>query len=45
MSGARVLKVVPTLMCGGTENQFMMLARGLDRSRFDIEFACLRRWG
>jgi L-malate glycosyltransferase len=45
MSGARILKVVPTLMCGGTENQFMMLTRGLDRSRFDIEFACLRRWG
>ena len=29
MSGARVLKVVPTLMCGGTEHQFMLLARGL----------------
>jgi L-malate glycosyltransferase len=45
MSGARVLKVVPTLMCGGTENQFMMLARRLDTARFDVEFACLRRWG
>jgi L-malate glycosyltransferase len=45
MSGARILKVVPTLMCGGTENQFMMLARRLDSSRFDVEFACLRRWG
>jgi L-malate glycosyltransferase len=45
MSGARVLKVVPTLMCGGTENQFMMLARRLDTTRFDVEFACLRRWG
>src|SRR5688500_2324855 len=32
-------------MCGGTENQFMTLARQLDRSRFDLEFACLRRWG
>ena len=32
-------------MCGGTENQFMTLARMLDRTRFDIEFACLRRWG
>jgi glycosyltransferase involved in cell wall biosynthesis len=42
---ARVLNVVPTLMCGGTENQFMALARELDRTRFDIEFACLRRWG
>jgi glycosyltransferase involved in cell wall biosynthesis len=32
-------------MCGGTENQFMTLGRRLDRSRFDLEFACLRRWG
>jgi L-malate glycosyltransferase len=45
MSGARILKVVPTLMCGGTENQFMTLTRRIDRSRFDLEFACLRRWG
>jgi glycosyltransferase involved in cell wall biosynthesis len=42
---ARILKVVPTLMCGGTENQFMTLSRRLDRERFDLEFACLRRWG
>src|SRR5437870_2679768 len=41
----RLLKVVPTLMCGGTENQFMTLGRSLDPSRFDLEFACLRRWG
>ena len=45
MTTARVLNVVPTLMCGGTENQFMTLARMLDRMRFDVEFACLRRWG
>jgi glycosyltransferase involved in cell wall biosynthesis len=45
MSALRVLKVVPTLMCGGTENQFMALTRRIDRSRFDLEFACLRRWG
>ncbi len=45
MTSARILKVVPTLMCGGTENQFMTLGRLLDRSRFDLEFACLRRWG
>jgi glycosyltransferase involved in cell wall biosynthesis len=41
----RLLKVVPTFMCGGTENQFMALARSLDPARFDLEFACLRRWG
>jgi glycosyltransferase involved in cell wall biosynthesis len=45
MTPARILKVVPTLMCGGTENQFMTLGRMLDRSRFDVGFACLRRWG
>ena len=42
---ARILNVVPTLMCGGTENQFMTLSRRLDPERFDVEFACLRRWG
>src|SRR5215510_13772501 len=41
----RLLKVVPTFMCGGTENQFMTLGRSLDRDRFDLEFACLRKWG
>ena len=41
----RLLKVVPTLMCGGTENQFMALGRSLDPARFALEFACLRRWG
>ena len=45
MTQTRILKVVPTLMCGGTENQFMALGRLLDRSQFDLEFACLRRWG
>ena len=41
----RLLKVVPTLMCGGTEHQFMALGRSLDPSRFRLEFACLRRRG
>jgi glycosyltransferase involved in cell wall biosynthesis len=41
----RLLKVVPTFMCGGTENQFMALGRALDPDRFALEFACLRRWG
>ena len=41
----RLLKVVPTFMCGGTENQFMTLGRSLDPNRFALEFACLRRWG
>jgi hypothetical protein len=41
----RLMKVVPTLLCGGTESQVMTLCRALDPSRFDVEFACLRRWG
>jgi glycosyltransferase involved in cell wall biosynthesis len=41
----RLLKVVPTLMCGGTEHQFMALGRSLDPARFALEFACLRRVG
>jgi glycosyltransferase involved in cell wall biosynthesis len=45
VNNVRILNVVPTLMCGGTENQFMTLGRLLDRTRFDLEFACLRRWG
>jgi glycosyltransferase involved in cell wall biosynthesis len=45
MSGIGLIKVVPTLLCGGTENQFMTLARSLDSSRFTLHCACLRRWG
>lgn len=41
----RLLKVLPTLMCGGTETQVMTLCRSLDASRFDLELACLRRIG
>jgi glycosyltransferase involved in cell wall biosynthesis len=44
-SPVRLLNVVPTFMCGGTENQFMALGRSLDPNRFELEFACLRRWG
>ena len=45
MSTIRVMNVVPTLLCGGTETQFMTLARALDTNRFSVRFACLRRWG
>ena len=45
MTNVRILNVVPTLMCGGTENQFMTLGRLIDRTRFEVEFACLRKWG
>jgi glycosyltransferase involved in cell wall biosynthesis len=45
MTGVRLMKVVPTLLCGGTENHFMTLSRALDATRFAVRFACLRRWG
>ncbi len=41
----RVMKVLPTLLCGGTEKQVMTLTRAIDQATFDLEFACLRRWG
>ena len=45
MSAIRLVNVVPTLLCGGTENHFMTLSRSLDPAGFDQRFACLRRWG
>lgn len=45
MNEIRVMNVVPTLLCGGTETQFMTLARALDPKRFSTRFSCLRRWG
>lgn len=44
-SRVRLLKVVTTFMCGGTEQQFMSLSRSLDPGRFALEFACLRKSG
>jgi hypothetical protein len=41
----RILKIVPTLLCGGTENQAMALGRALDPKEYSLEMACLRRWG
>ena len=41
----RILNVVPTLMCGGTENQAITLGRSLDPQKYTLQMACLRRWG
>jgi glycosyltransferase involved in cell wall biosynthesis len=41
----RLTTVLPTLLCGGTEKQVMMLTRRLADDRFAIDFACLRRRG
>src|SRR5690606_13517596 len=39
------LKVVTIFASGGTEGQVHNLVRCLDRERFDLEFACLKKWG
>ncbi len=41
----RVLKVLPTLHCGGTENQVTTLSRALADDGFDLEVACMHRVG
>ena len=41
----RLMKIVPTLLCGGTENQAITLARSLHERGFTVEVACLRRLG
>jgi L-malate glycosyltransferase len=41
----RVMQVVPTLLSGGTEHQFMALTEALDHRHFDLTCACLRRQG
>ena len=47
MSGRRpaVLLMGDTLNLGGTEGQFVAVARGLDRSRWNVDVACLRAEG
>lgn len=41
----KVLQFVTLLASSGTERQVMNLAFGLDGERFDVRFACLKRWG
>jgi len=41
----RVLTVLPTLHCGGTENQVTTLTRALADAGFDLEVACMHRAG
>ena len=41
----RVLLMGDTLNLGGTEGQFVEVARGLDRSRWDVDVACIRAEG
>lgn len=41
----RLLKVMTTFAAGGTEGQVANIARHIDRTRFELQFACLRKWG
>jgi glycosyltransferase involved in cell wall biosynthesis len=41
----RLLKFVTLFAIGGTERQVVNIGKGLDRARFDVEFACLHRVG
>lgn len=41
----KVLKILNHFFIGGTERQFVYVANGLDRSRFAVDVACLRRDG
>jgi glycosyltransferase involved in cell wall biosynthesis len=41
----RILKFLTHFFIGGTERQFVYVANGLDRSRFVVDVACLRREG
>jgi glycosyltransferase involved in cell wall biosynthesis len=40
-----VLQFLTLLAIGGTERQVLNLVQGLDTTRFNIEVACLKRWG
>jgi L-malate glycosyltransferase len=41
----KLLQFMTLFAIGGTERQVMNLARGLEPSRFDVHFACLKRVG
>ena len=41
----RVLQFVTLFASGGTERQVMNLGYGLDPARFDVHFACFKKWG
>jgi glycosyltransferase involved in cell wall biosynthesis len=41
----RVLKFLNHFYVGGTERQFVHIANGLDRTRFDVDVACFKREG
>jgi L-malate glycosyltransferase len=44
-SPIKILKFLTMFAIGGTERQFVYLAKGLDKSRFDIRVGCLSKKG
>ena len=40
-----LLQFVTVFGLGGTERHLVNLSRGLDRSLFDLQLACMNRWG
>lgn len=41
----KLMKFVANFGFGGTERQFMNLGLGLEPSRYEVHFGCLRMWG
>lgn len=41
----RVLKFVSLFMLGGTEHQFVAIAKNLDRTKFELHLACFQKTG
>lgn len=41
----KLMKVMTAYFSGGTEGQVLKLARTLDTRQFELQFACLRKWG
>jgi glycosyltransferase involved in cell wall biosynthesis len=41
----RIMKTVTNFSCGGTEGQVHNFIKVLNRQRFDLQFACLKKYG
>src|SRR5690554_5404893 len=41
----RLMKIVTIFAPGGTEGQVHNLVRAMDRERYQLQFACLQKWG
>lgn len=41
----KVIKTMALFGIGGTEGQALNLVKGLERPKYEVQFACLRKWG